>query len=125
MSSVRSRTLNLLMALLASMTLSLQARAQVCGRVPVSPGYRSMASGQAGFDSGALPGPAHTPLCRLQCRGFVASLPDAPQQPHTGTAAPLEILAAYLLPVQSAGATRLTVISPPDTSPPRSSVLRL
>jgi len=125
MRNVRYRTLNLLMALLASMTLSLGARAQVCGPIPANSGSQSLHAEQTGFNSGALPDPSHAPLCHLRCRGFVASVPDAPQQPHTGTTAPLESFVVYLVPASAAAEASLNVISPPETSPPRSTVLRL
>jgi len=117
--NIRSRYLHLLMAFLAAMTLSLPARAKVCGGISSSP------SSPANTLSGALPGPAGTPLCHLRCRGFVASDPDAPPQQHTGAPAALETFAAHRLLLVPQAATRRVVISSPGGSPPRSTVLRL
>lgn len=125
MRNARYRTLTLLMALLATMTLSLRARAQVRDLIPANPVSQSLPTGQAGLDSGALPIPAHKPLCHLRCRGFVASVPDAPQQPRTDITAPLESFVVYLAPASGTAVTHLNTISPPDSSLPRSIVLRL
>ena len=122
MGKVHSGYLNLLMAFVAAMTLSLPVRAKACGEVP---GSRAAIPAQAHSGPGTLPGPAPAPLCHLRCRGFVASVPDAPPQPHQGAPAPLEILTIHPLPAELQAVARLAITFPPGSSPPHSTVLRL
>ena len=113
------------MALLAATTLTLPARAGIYGEITLSAAAGQSGAGHADFKAGGLPVPAQTPLCHLRCRGFVASVPDAPPQQHSGMSAAIETVTPNPLPAATEAAIRVAVISPPASSPPRFTVLRL
>ena len=125
MHGVYRRYLTLLLALLAAMTLSLPARARIIGGARLIPVAGPSAAGQTGSKSSEVPAPARIPLCHLCCRGFVAGVPDAPAQQHTNAPAALEPAVAYLLPPTPEIAMHRIATSPPESSPPLLTVLRL
>jgi hypothetical protein len=124
MRSAGSSALNLSIAILAAVTVCLPNRAAVCGRPALHLASRQSIVTQTSFKPSPTRGPARTPVCHLRCREFVANVPDVPQQPHAATLSGPEIHSACPVAV-SAVAACPAVVSPPDTSPPTSEVLRL
>lgn len=125
MDSIGSRCLNLLMAFVAAITLTLPARARVCGAISLFPATGPSAPGQTGFKSSRQPAPAQVPLCHVRCRGFVASVPAPSVQHHEAAPAALETVAVRLLPAPTEVLARRTVTSSRGDSPPLFTVLRL
>jgi len=121
-----ARYLTVLMALLAAMTLSLPVRARISGALPITPASGPFTPGQPGVTQGGIPAPAQAPLCHLRCRGFIASVPDAPpQQQQAGVQAALAVCATIVPQSTTEVALHSISNSPPGSSPPRFTVLRL